>query len=75
MLLAIKGNREVKIEQHEQTAFENNGYVVVEIDDKGKLKILTKDENKDLKTINKALEKEVAELKAQVADKATKNID
>jgi len=65
MLYALKGNRQIKIDETEKDSFEAKGFDVFK-DVEGKLVLLTKrsDSKADAKLI-KNLEKENAELKAK----------
>jgi len=75
MLYAQKGNRQVQIDESEKEKFEGKGFEVFEL--KGdKLVSLTKKSDskadakqiKELEKNNKALEEEVVELKAKLAE-------
>ena len=68
MLYALKGNRQIKIDETEKDSFESKGFDVFKEDD-GKLVLLTKksDPKADARLI-KSLEKENAELKAKVRE-------
>lgn len=68
MLYAVKGNRQVKIDEAQKVSFESKGFEVFK-EEEGKLVALTKktDSKADAKLI-KALEKEVSDLKKKLAE-------
>jgi len=72
MLYAMKGNRQVKIDDTEKANYESKGFEVFK-EEEGKLVALTKkpDSKADAKLI-KALEKEVSDLKKKIAELDTK---
>ena len=65
MILAVKGNREIKIEADEKEKYLNNGYSLFEKSN-GKVTLLDKPEKKTKEMIS--LEKENAELKKRIAE-------
>lgn len=67
--LAVKGNREVKIDVVDQANYESRGFLVYKKDDEGKVALVTKkaDPKADAKLI-KTLEKENTDLKAKLAE-------
>lgn len=73
-MLAVKGNREVRIEDHEKSAYLNDGFDIysddIELIDKanpGELKIsVLEEENAKLKLENVELKKEISNLKGQI---------
>lgn len=74
--LAVKGNREVKINDVDQANYEKLGFVVYKKDDDGKVTLVTKKADpkadaKLIKTLEKnveVLEKENTDLKAKLAE-------
>lgn len=69
MFYALKKNRQIKIDDSEKEVFEARGFEVFELKDDKLVSLAKKaDPKADAKQI-KALEKEVAELKAQLAKK------
>lgn len=74
--LAVKGNREVKIDAVDQANYEGRGFLVYKKDDDGKVTLVTKkaDPKADAKLIKELektkveLEKENTELKAKLAE-------
>lgn len=66
MLLAVKGNREIKIEADDKERYLNSGYSLFEKAEGGKVVSLAKPEKKSKEMI--ALEKENAVLKLRVAE-------
>ena len=66
MLLAVKGNREVKIETDDKERYLENGYSLFEKGEGGKVISLAKPEKKSKELI--ALEKENADLKLRLAE-------
>lgn len=80
MLLAVKGNREVKIDGNEEKAYIEADYKILKLNKDGVLKVIhdpakavdanTKlaDENKKLKAEVKKLEKEVADKDANIKE-------
>lgn len=66
MLLAVKGNREIKIEADEKEKYLGNGYSLFEKGEDNKVKSLAKPEKKSKELT--ALEKENAALKLRVAE-------
>jgi len=66
MLLAVKGNREIKIEADDKERYLNDGYSLFEKGEDGKVKNLAKPEKKSKELI--ALEKENADLKLRLAE-------
>jgi predicted RNase H-like nuclease (RuvC/YqgF family) len=79
MLKAIKGPRELDILENDVKTYKSDGYKIVDIDEKGKVKILhdpakasKKDEEltkqvEELTAENEELTKQVEKLKAEVA--------
>lgn len=67
--LAVKGNREVKIDVVDQANYESRGFLVYKKDDEGKVALVTKkaDPKADAKLI-KTLEKNVEELEKENTD-------
>lgn len=65
MILAVKGNREVKIDADDKGRYLDNGYSLFEKSEDGKVKSLVKPEKKPKEMIS--LEKENAELKKRLA--------
>jgi hypothetical protein len=66
MLLALKGNREVRISEDEKESYLVNGYDLFEKTEDGKVKPLVKPSKKSKEQIE--LEKENAELKLKLAE-------
>lgn len=66
MILAVKGNREFKIEADDKEKYLDAGYSLFEKGEDGKVKSLAKPEKKSKEMIN--LEKENAELKKKLAE-------
>lgn len=74
--LAVKGNREVKINEVDQANYEKLGFIVYKKEDDGKVALVTKkaDPEADAKLIKKLektkaeLEKENTDLKAKLAE-------
>lgn len=71
MLVAVKGNRETKIDANEKDSYIKGGHKIIEIDDKGKQKVLHDPANEEkadekLKAELKKVKAENAELKAKL---------
>lgn len=80
MLYALKGNRQVLIDESQRLDFEKDGFDVYDLKDDNKLVLLTKKADpkadakliKELEKTKAELEKENAELKAKLAELESK---
>lgn len=70
MLLALKGNRETQIDANDKQRYIEAGHKIVEIDDKGKQKVLN-----DPVAVEKSAVKEVEQLKVQLAEREAKIVE